>query len=61
MLFIVLGYGLFDELHQAYTPGRSVDVKDLLADVAGGILAGGFLVVSNFVARRREHSGKIHS
>lgn len=58
MLAIVIGYGIFDELHQAYTPGRSVDGKDLLADVAGGVLAGGILAVSNFVATRRGHTPK---
>jgi|SRR3990172_11904716 len=40
MLFIVIGYGILDELHQAGTPGRTVDVLDLLADAGGGVLAG---------------------
>jgi VanZ family protein len=40
MLVIVIGYGIFDELHQGFTPGRSVDLKDLLADTGGGLLAG---------------------
>jgi VanZ family protein len=53
MLVIVLGYGIFDELHQAYTPGRSVDVRDLLADLVGGILAGGIILISNMIDLRR--------
>lgn len=40
MLVIVLGYAILDELHQGTTPGRSVDVLDLLADVMGGLFAG---------------------
>lgn len=61
MLSIVIGYGLFDELHQAFTPGRSVDGKDLLADMAGGLLAGGIVIMSDFIENRRSQSGKISS
>ncbi len=53
MLLIVLGYGLFDELHQASTPGRSVDVRDFLADLIGGIMAGCVAVVTHIVNNRR--------
>ena len=28
-------YGAFDEVHQAFTPGRSPDVRDLIADCLG--------------------------
>jgi VanZ family protein len=31
-------YGLFDEAHQAFTPQRSPDVQDLLADSLGAAL-----------------------
>ena len=57
MLLIVLGYGLFDELHQGNTPGRTVDVGDFVADVAGGVLAGGILVIANQISRRRSNPG----
>jgi len=35
-------YGITDELHQAWTPGRSVSALDAVIDGAGG-LAGGFI------------------
>lgn len=53
MLMVVLGYGLFDEMHQGSTPGRSVDFRDFLADVAGGILAGTVVTVMNYMQERR--------
>jgi VanZ family protein len=31
-------YGVFDEVHQAFTPGRSPDMRDLLADSLGAAL-----------------------
>ena len=43
MFGIVLSYGILDELHQGFTPGRSVDFYDLLADAVGGITAGAVL------------------
>jgi VanZ family protein len=36
-------YGLADEWHQSFVPGRSCDVGDALADVAGAALAGAAL------------------
>lgn len=32
-------YGLIDEVHQSYTPGRQMDVFDWIADTAGAIVA----------------------
>lgn len=32
-------YGLIDEFHQSFTPGREVDVADWLADSGGAVLA----------------------
>jgi VanZ family protein len=31
-------YGVFDEVHQSFTPGRSPDVRDLFADALGAAL-----------------------
>ena len=35
---IVLGYGLLDEIHQSFVPGRQPSGLDLLFDASGGIL-----------------------
>jgi VanZ family protein len=35
----VVIYGFLDEFHQAFVPGRSVDIRDATADAVGGILA----------------------
>lgn len=43
-------YGVSDEFHQSFTPGRSVEVADAVADTAGGF-AGAFAWVA--LAKRR--------
>ena len=47
-------YGITDELHQAFTPMRSPDPFDVIADVVGGLL--GALVCVAILARRRAKS-----
>jgi VanZ family protein len=43
VLFVAL-HGISDEWHQAYVPGRSPEIADVLADTAGGVLGSlGFL------------------
>ena len=37
-LSIVLGFGLLDEFHQGFVPGRDPDWVDLLFDASGGLL-----------------------
>lgn len=46
VLLIVLGilYGLSDEIHQAYVPGRSPDIADLVADALGVIVGYGLFL-----------------
>ena len=34
-------YGLSDEIHQAFVPGRTAEAADALADLAGGFLGAG--------------------
>ena len=34
---LTVAWGFFDELHQAFVPGRTCDAKDLLADTIGAI------------------------
>jgi VanZ family protein len=36
--FAVMLYGILDEVHQYFVPGRSADVYDVLADTIGGLL-----------------------
>ena len=38
-LLVSIGYGVTDELHQLFVPGRSADARDLLADAAGAATA----------------------
>ncbi|MET0342069.1 MAG: VanZ family protein [Polyangiales bacterium] len=46
--------GLLDELHQAFVPGRSSDLVDLAADVAGALCAALFYAaLYAWVVRRR--------
>lgn len=35
----VIVYGISDEFHQGFVPGRTVDVMDAIADSIGGILS----------------------
>lgn len=42
-ILTVTFYGALDELHQLFIPGRSCDIKDLMADVAGASV--GLLIV----------------
>lgn len=37
--FLATCYGLSDEIHQMFVPGRSADVWDLVADSAGALFA----------------------
>lgn len=45
-------YGIVDELHQSFVPGRSASIADWLADSLGA-LAGAFVAGSAFVVLRR--------
>jgi len=49
---MVMLYGISDELHQGYVPGRTLDVFDMLADVLGGLLAASALYL--YYSRRRK-------
>lgn len=48
---LAAGYGVTDEVHQAFVPGRTPDPLDWLADVAGATM--GAALVASFARRRR--------
>jgi VanZ family protein len=39
------GYGVLDEYHQSFVPGRNPDVFDVAADITGAVLGAWLLVV----------------
>ena len=39
VVLICFFYGITDEFHQSFVPGRNCDVFDVLADASGGVLA----------------------
>ena len=44
-LILSLGYGLSDEWHQSFVPGRLASATDVVADmIGGGLGAGGYLL-----------------
>jgi VanZ family protein len=46
-------YGLSDEFHQWFVPGRSVEATDVLADFAGGAAAAAAALGLGWLRRRR--------
>ena len=45
-------YGAFDEVHQAFTPNRSPDVRDLVADCLGAAVGAAAILLLIAIARR---------
>lgn len=55
-LFIMIGLGILDEVHQLSTPGRSgADFFDLTADAVGSILGIGFFHILHALRHQRSH------
>jgi VanZ family protein len=52
VLFATL-YGITDEMHQMFTPGRHPDVRDLVADTLGAAAAVGLFMLLRVVAGGR--------
>jgi VanZ family protein len=48
-LWVAFAWGVLDELHQAFVPGRSGDTLDLIADLAGAATG----VAARYAARER--------
>jgi VanZ family protein len=53
---LALLYGITDEIHQTFTPGRTPDWRDALADMIGGLV--GALVFAAVTAGREEPEGR---
>jgi VanZ family protein len=49
-------YGVLDEYHQKFVPGRTADVYDLLADTGGALL---FIAVA-WMLKRDDYEGGEH-
>jgi VanZ family protein len=52
-------YGVSDEYHQTFVPGRTFERLDILADALGSVVgataAGAWSIISGLRARRRNH------
>jgi VanZ family protein len=46
-------YAASDELHQAFVPGRTPDIKDWAVDVAGAFLVAGIIYLLRALRSRR--------
>jgi VanZ family protein len=46
-------YGMTDEIHQMFTPGRHPDLRDIVADALGAAAAVGLIVLLRVVASGR--------
>ena len=55
-LLVTCGWGVLDEIHQAFVPGRSSDLADLVADLAGA-LVGSSVRLGLSVIRARGSAG----
>jgi VanZ family protein len=47
-------YGVSDEYHQRFVPGRDFDVLDILADTLGSIVGAGAVWAWSIIGRRSE-------
>jgi VanZ family protein len=50
---LTTAYGITDEIHQMFVPGRFADVNDLAADAIGGVLGAGLCWLWGIIARAR--------
>jgi VanZ family protein len=61
MLFaIAIGilYGMTDEFHQSFVPGRSANIPDLAADAIGVTLAQTFIFIKNKLCKQHNNISK---
>ena len=59
---VVTLYGISDEIHQSFVPGRDPSIGDLFADCAGGLLVASAVRKSNrffFERRLKRRAGRL--
>ncbi len=57
-VLVTLLWGFVDEIHQAFVPGRSSDVLDLVADGLGAMVGAGARYAASFVTSRPATEGR---
>jgi len=53
-IYFVMFYGITDEFHQSFVPGRSADLTDLMADTIGGAV--GAII---YLFMQRKHNSNV--
>ena len=53
-ILLASAYGVSDEFHQRFVPGRDYEVLDMVADALGSTLAAGLLWAWSIIRRRSE-------
>ena len=53
-VLISSAYGVSDEFHQRFVPGRDYEVLDMVADAIGSVVAAGLLWAWSIIRRRSE-------
>ncbi len=52
-IILIAGYGLLDEVHQYFIPGRYCDMLDWVADVLGGLAGLGIVLLIKRFSKER--------
>ncbi len=60
-LLCTIAWGLSDEIHQAFVPGRSSDVQDVLADTIGGAFGAAAYLGLRALVRRLSAASRARS
>jgi VanZ family protein len=64
LLVVIVGamvtlYGFTDEFHQLFVPGRSADLRDVLADCVGGFAGAAMMSFMPFVRATGSAAGAV--
>ena len=52
-LMLTVGYGISDEWHQSFVPGRTSEMRDIVADAIGAVIGVGGVLVWGIVLNKR--------